>query len=207
MTDTGFELSTNVADTMNLMSDLSLQNRSIGSGAGLMNQVMSFAGLSDAKGLNLLFSPVIDKAIDNVLDMFITGNFDSVLSKLDNISNVLANGGVGEGLFTGEISQRIISSIKNSMQSYKFNKTGSKIKKALIVLKNLKAQAKQIVNPETRKKFEDAMYALNAILKTLKSLYKNRKFVNDRLISGIHNLVKEDEDTPITLMKVTWRDE
>lgn len=207
MTDTGFELSTNVADTMNLMSDLSLQNRSIGSGAGLMNQVMSFAGLSDAKGLNLLFSPVIDKAIDNVLDMFITGNFDSVLSKLDNISNVLSNGGVGEGLFTGEISQRIIASIKNSMQSYKFNKTGSKIKKALIVLKNLKAQAKQIVNPETRKKFEDAMYALNAILKTLKSLYKNRKFVNDRLISGIHNLVKEDEDTPITLIKVTWRDE
>lgn len=207
MTDTGFELSTNVADTMNLMSDLSLQNRSIGSGAGLMNQVMSFAGLSDAKGLNLLFSPVIDKAIDNVLDMFITGNFDSVLSKLDNISNVLSNGGVGEGLFTGEISQRIITSIKNSMQSYKFNKTGSKIKKALIVLKNLKAQAKQIVNPETRKKFEDAMYALNAILKTLKSLYKNRKFVNDRLISGIHNLVKEDEDKPITLIKVTWRDE
>ena len=207
MTDTGFELSTNVADTMNLMSDLSLQNRSIGSGAGLMNQVMSFAGLSDAKGLNLLFSPVIDKAIDNVLDMFITGNFDSVLSKLDNISNVLSNGGVGEGLFTGEISQRIIASIKNSMQSYKFNKTGSKIKKALIVLKNLKAQAKQIVNPETRKKFEDAMYALNAILKTLKSLYKNRKFVNDRLISGIRNLVKEDEDKPITLMKVTWRDE
>ena len=207
MTDTGFELSTNVADTMNLMSDLSLQNRSIGSGAGLMNQVMSFAGLSDAKGLNLLFSPVIDKAIDNVLDMFITGNFDSVLSKLDNISNVLASGGVGEGLFTGEISQRIIASIKNSMQSYKFNKTGSKIKKALIVLKNLKAQAKQIVNPETRKKFEDAMYALNAILKTLKSLYKNRKFVNDRLISGIHNLVKEDEDKPITLIKVTWRDE
>lgn len=207
MTDTGFELSTNVADTMNLMSDLSLQNRSIGSGAGLMNQVMSFAGLSDAKGLNLLFSPVIDKAIDNVLDMFITGNFDAVLSKLDNISNVLANGGVGEGLFTGEISQRIIASIKNSMQSYKFNKTGSKIKKALIVLKNLKAQAKQIVNPETRKKFEDAMYALNAILKTLKSLYKNRKFVNDRLISGIHNLVKEDEDKPITLIKVTWRDE
>ena len=207
MTDTGFELSTNVADTMNLMSDLSLQNRSIGSGAGLMNQVMSFAGLSDAKGLNLLFSPVIDKAIDNVLDMFITGNFDSVLSKLDNISNVLSNGGVGEGLFTGEISQRIIASIKNSMQSYKFNKTGSKIKKALIVLKNLKAQAKQIANPETRKKFEDAMYALNAILKTLKSLYKNRKFVNDRLISGIHNLVKENEDTPITLMKVTWRDE
>ena len=70
MTDTGFELSTNVADTMNLMSDLSLQNRSIGSGAGLMNQVMSFAGLSDAKGLNLLFSPVIDKAIDNVLDIY-----------------------------------------------------------------------------------------------------------------------------------------
>lgn len=207
MTDTGFELSTNVADTMNLMSNLSLQNRSIGSGAGLMNQVMSFAGLSDAKGLNLLFSPVIDKAIDNVLDMFITGNFDSVLSKLDNISNVLSNGGVGEGLFTGEISQRIIASIKNSMQSYKFNKTGSKIKKALIVLKNLKAQAKQIANPETRKKFEDAMYALNAILKTLKSLYKNRKFVNDRLISGIRNLVKEDEDKPITLMKVTWRDE
>ena len=207
MTDTGFELSTNVADTMNLMSNLSLQNRSIGSGAGLMNQVMSFAGLSDAKGLNLLFSPVIDKAIDNVLDMFITGNFDSVLSKLDNISNVLSNGGVGEGLFTGEISQRIIASIKNSMQSYKFNKTGSKIKKALIVLKNLKAQAKQIVNPETRKKFEDAMYALNAILKTLKSLYKNRKFVNDRLISGIRNLVKEDEDKPITLIKVTWRDE
>lgn len=207
MTDTGFELSTNVADTMNLMSDLSLQNRSIGSGAGLMNQIMSFSGLSDAKGLNLLFSPVIDKAIDNVLDMFITGNFDSVLSKLDNISNVLSNGGVGEGLFTGEISQRIIASIKNSMQSYKFNKTGSKIKKALIVLKNLKAQAKQIVNPETRKKFEDAMYALNAILKTLKSLYKNRKFVNDRLISGIRNLVKEGEDTPITLVKVTWRDE
>lgn len=207
MTDTGFELSTNVADTMNLMSDLSLQNRSIGSGTGIMNQVMSFAGLNDVKGLNLLYSPVIDKAIDNVLDMFITGNFDSVLSKLDSISNVLANGGVGEGLFTGEISQRIIASIKNSMQSYKFNKTGSKIKKALIVLKNLKAQAKQIVNPETRKKFEDAMYALNAILKTLKSLYKNRKFVNDRLISGIHNLVKEDEDKPITLIKVTWRDE
>lgn len=152
-------------------------------------------GISSTGGIDLLFAPYIDKIMDKLLDLFITGDYEQILEKLNNITSIFSKGGVGRGFFDGEVSQTIINSIKNSTRSLNYNKTNSKIKKALIIVRNLKRQMKRIPDPETRKKYEDAVYALTALTKMLKSIYKNRKYLNDRVLKGLKNFVFESNET------------
>lgn len=152
-------------------------------------------GISSTGGIDLLFAPYIDKIMDKLLDLFITGDYEQILEKLNNITSIFSKGGVGRGFFDGEVSQTIINSIKNSTRSLNYNKTNSKIKKALIIVRNLKRQMKRISDPETRKKYEDAVYALTALTKMLKSIYKNRKYLNDRVLKGLKNFVFESNET------------
>lgn len=152
-------------------------------------------GISSTGGIDLLFAPYIDKIMDKLLDLFIRGDYNQILDKLNNITSIFSKGGIGRGFFDGEVSKTIINSIKNSTRSLNYNKTNSKIKKALIIVRNLKRQMRRIPDPETRKKYEDAVYALTALTKMLKSIYKNRKYLNDRVLKGLKNFVFESNET------------
>lgn len=152
-------------------------------------------GISSTGGIDLLFAPYIDKIMDKLLDLFITGDYNQILDKLNNITSIFSKGGIGRGFFDGDVSKTIINSIKNSTRSLNYNKTNSKIKKALIIVRNLKRQMRKIPDPETRKKYEDAVYALTALTKMLKSIYKNRKYLNDRVLKGLKNFVFESNET------------
>ena len=151
-------------------------------------------GISSTGGIDLLFAPYIDKIMDKLLDLFISGDYNQILDKLNNITSIFSKGGIGRGFFDGDVSKTIINSIKNSTRSLNYNKTNSKIKKALIIVRNLKRQMRKIPDPETRKKYEDAVYALTALTKMLKSIYKNRKYLNDRVLKGLKNFVFESNE-------------
>ena len=74
--------------------------------------------------------------------------------------------------------------------------------RAIIVLKDLRYERKFIKDKETKKKYDDAVYAIYQGLKIINKIYKNRKMVNERLLKGVKNIVNESEELPIIIMKI-----
>jgi fructose-1,6-bisphosphatase len=74
--------------------------------------------------------------------------------------------------------------------------------RAIIVLKDLRYERKFIKDKETKKKYDDAVYAVYQGLKIINKIYKNRKMVNERLLKGVKNIVNESEELPIIIMKI-----
>jgi hypothetical protein len=74
--------------------------------------------------------------------------------------------------------------------------------RAILVLKDLRRERKFIRDKETKKKYDDAVYAVYQGLKIINKIYKNRKMVNDRLLKGVKNIVNESEELPIIIMKI-----
>lgn len=189
------DLTQYATEALGFMKDLDSDKKEYNDQEIPQHMSLQIDGISSTGGIDLLFAPYIDKIMDKLLDLFITGDYEQILEKLNNITSIFSKGGVGRGFFDGEVSQTIINSIKNSTRSLNYNKTNSKIKKALIIVRNLKRQMKRIPDPETRKKYEDAVYALTALTKMLKSIYKNRKYLNDRVLKGLKNFVFESNET------------
>lgn len=189
------DLTQYATEALGFMKDLESDKKEYNDQEIPQHMSLQIDGISSTGGIDLLFAPYIDKIMDKLLDLFITGDYEQILEKLNNITSIFSKGGVGRGFFDGEVSQTIINSIKNSTRSLNYNKTNSKIKKALIIVRNLKRQMKRIPDPETRKKYEDAVYALTALTKMLKSIYKNRKYLNDRVLKGLKNFVFESNET------------
>ena len=189
------DLTQYATEALGFMKDLDSDKKEYNDQEIPQHMSLQIDGISSTGGIDLLFAPYIDKIMDKLLDLFITGDYVQILEKLNNITSIFSKGGVGRGFFDGEVSQTIINSIKNSTRSLNYNKTNSKIKKALIIVRNLKRQMKRIPDPETRKKYEDAVYALTALTKMLKSIYKNRKYLNDRVLKGLKNFVFESNET------------
>ena len=74
--------------------------------------------------------------------------------------------------------------------------------RAIIVIKDLRYERKFIKDKETKKKYDDAVYAIYQGLKIINKIYKNRKMVNERLLKGVKNIVNESEELPIIIMKI-----
>lgn len=189
------DLTQYATEALGFMKDLDSDKKEYNDQEIPQHMSLQIDGISSTGSIDLLFAPYIDKIMDKLLDLFITGDYEQILEKINNITSIFSKGGVGRGFFDGEVSQTIINSIKNSTRSLNYNKTNSKIKKALIIVRNLKRQMKRIPDPETRKKYEDAVYALTALTKMLKSIYKNRKYLNDRVLKGLKNFVFESNET------------
>lgn len=189
------DLTQYATEALGFMKDLDSDKKEYTGQEIPQNMNLQIDGISSTGSIDLLFAPYIDKIMDKLLDLFISGDYNQILDKLNNITSIFSKGGIGRGFFDGDVSKTIINSIKNSTRSLNYNKTNSKIKKALIIVRNLKRQMRKIPDPETRKKYEDAVYALTALTKMLKSIYKNRKYLNDRVLKGLKNFVFESNET------------
>ena len=157
------ELGTNITSILSDFNSLSNSSSVYNTTSAPSSIPMKAEGLYSIQSLNFLFSPTVDKIVDTLLDICINGKFENALSKLDQFVQMFNKMGVGQGFFNGEIGSHVITTIKASVNSMKFNRTTSKIKKVLIVLKNLKREAKKFKDPIQRQKYEDALYAINSI--------------------------------------------
>jgi hypothetical protein len=199
------ELGTNITSILSDFNSLSNSSSVYNTTSTPSSIPMKAEGLYSIQSLNFLFSPTVDKIVDTLLDICINGNFDNALTKLDQFVQMFNKMGVGQGFFNGEIGSHVITTIKASVNSMKFNRTSNKIKKVLIVLKNLKREAKKFKDPIQRQKYEDALYAINSIITVIAQIYKHREKLNARVLRGLSNIVFEStNDETIQIGKITY---
>ena len=198
------DFSTNVMTALSDLQDLS-KSSSEYNNVSLQPVDLKIDGADSIKTMSFLFSPSVDKMVDALLDVCINGKFDVALEKLNQFVKMFDSMGVGQGFFNGQVGSHIIAVIKSSVNSVKFQKTSSKIKKTLIVLKNLKRQAKRFNDLEVRQKYQDAIYAISSVIQVIASLYRQRNKINSRVLKGLNNVVFEsEEDDVIKLGKITF---
>lgn len=174
------------------------------------NFKIMMGGLSgtNSKLLQLIFDLRIDKTIDKVLDDLMSGDMSDIDRYLNTISSILEKLGLGKNAFSGPISQLLMNNIMNSLNSIDFNKTSNKVKKVMLILKNLRKQAKVIKDKELKKKYIDAVYALKKVAKFISRLYKDRAIITDRVKRGLHNAINEDikQTQEVSVMSATMKD-
>ena len=125
-------------------------------------------GAKDSRVLNFIFDNMDDKqkdAINQVLNKLMTGDMSEIEKYLESISKIFETLGLGQGAFSGPVSQTLMQNIMNSLNSVNFSQTKNNIKKVMLVLKNLKQQSKFISDPATKKKYIEAVYAFKKVLK------------------------------------------
>ena len=161
------------------------------------NLNIMLSGISDSKAINFLFSNNIDKLIEKLLALANSGDIDKLLSNEEVIKQFFKVLGFGEGSFEGKISKTVISSIRSSVDSAKFNKTKSSMKKAILVVKNLERAKQTLSSAEEKKKYDDTIYSIKKIFRLIAKIYKDRRVINNRVISGLSNIVNESESLEV----------
>jgi len=161
------------------------------------NLNIMLSGISDSKAINFLFSNNIDKLIEKLLALANSGDIDKLLSNEEAIKQFFKVLGFGEGSFEGKISKTVISSIRSSVDSAKFNKTKSSMKKAILVVKNLERAKQTLSSAEEKKKYDDTIYSIKKIFRLIAKIYKDRRVINNRVISGLSNIVNESESLEV----------
>lgn len=155
-------------------------------------KLMMGPNAEDNKLLKFVFDTKLDRTIDNLLNKFLSGDFDAINQYSDLIKKVFESVGIGEDAFTGPVSQTLLDTLANSINSINFNTTKSKIRKCMIITKNLKTRAKSIDNAVMRKKYLEAVYALKQTLKFISKVYKNRRILTNRVRNGLKIAIHED---------------
>lgn len=180
---------------MDLISDINSSIEKIRETPSKGKMVSSFLdtnipGVSGIMSLNLLFSDKIDVFIDKILDLFIMGDFSNVEDHESKLLEFLNKVGIKETSFQGKISKTIIDGIEKAVNSKKFMNSTSKIKKALIVLRELKRKRRSI-DKEDKYKYDHAVKTLKSILKIISDIYKKRSLINDKFKEGLDILVNQ----------------
>jgi len=157
-------------------------------------KLMMGPNAEDNKMLKFIFDTKLDRTIDNLLNKFLSGDFDAIDQYSDLIKKVFESVGIGEDAFTGPVSQTLLDTLSNSLNSINFNTTKSKIRKCMLITKNLKLRAKSIDNKEMKKKYLEAVYALKQTLKFIAKVYKNRRILTNRVRRGLQIAIHEDFD-------------
>lgn len=160
------------------------------------------SGIKDNDALSFLFSPTTESIMEKLLDNILSGDFESLLKNVDISKKMFDTAGVGSGLFKGVVGTTIINNIKDTMNEEKFKKMKNKFFKIRLVLKNLEKQKKLINDPVTKQKYEDAVYAIKQAVKMIIKIYRNRKLINSRVLTGLKNIVVESEEIPIVILKI-----
>lgn len=156
------------------------------------NLKIMLSGITNSKAVDFLFSNNIDKLLERLFDTVNSGNLDKIIADEEKLKEVFSHLGFGEGSFEGPISKAVLANIKDSVESRKFMRTKTNIRKALLVVRNLERQKKNFKNPELKKKYADAVYSIKNILRFAAKIYKNRKIINTRVFNGLNNIIKED---------------
>lgn len=164
------------------------------------NLSLMFTGVSNSKALDFLFSSRLDTLLEKLMALAMSGelmtNIEKFFTNEEDIKKLFDSVGFGEGSFEGPVSKTILQSIQDSMESDKYKKAKNDTQKIKIVYKNLKTKWFAFWNkPKERKKFEEAMYAIEKILKIVAQVYKNRV----KLLKGLGNIVTESVQTPIEI--------
>ena len=157
-------------------------------------KLMMGPNAEDNKMLKFIFDTKLDRTIDNLLNKFLSGDFDAIDQYSDLIKKVFESVGIGEDAFTGPVSQTLLDTLSNSINSINFNTTKSKIRKCMLITKNLKQRAKTIDNKEMKKKYLETVYALKQTLKFIAKVYKNRRILTNRVRRGLQIAIHEDFD-------------
>ena len=143
------------------------------------------------KALDFLFDTKLDVALDKMFNKFMTGDYEDVDKIADTIGKTFELLGFGDKAFSGPVSQLMMQNITNSINTVKFEKTKSNVKKSFMIIKNLKRQATIINDKDTKKKYLDACYALKQIVRYLAKVYRERRLISDRVKAGLHNMINE----------------
>lgn len=167
------------------------------------NLSLMLTGVGSSKALDYLFSSRLDTLIEKLMELIMSGelmaNIEKFLSNEEEIKKLFDTMGFGEGSFEGPVSQTIMNTVRSSMESDKYKKAKSELEKVKLVYKNLKMKWFSFWNkPQERKKFEQAMYAIEQILKIVAQVYKNRA----RILKGLGNIVVESVQEPIVIEKI-----
>jgi 8-oxo-dGTP pyrophosphatase MutT (NUDIX family) len=149
------------------------------------SQIMLSAG-SDDIGIETVFSGKLDSVVSSLFDKILMGDFDlgSVPEKVEELLSK-----VEKTAFKGELSQRLVNNITNSINSDKFKTTQSKIKKCLLIIRNLQKEYRSEKDKEKRKKLKQATNAILEVLKLTGRIYKVRK----KLQVGLNVAINEAE--------------
>jgi hypothetical protein len=164
------------------------------------NMSLMFTGVSNSKALDFLFSSRLDTLLEKLMTLAMSGelmtNIEKFFTNEEDIKKLFDSIGFGEGTFEGPVSKTILQSIQDSMESDKYKKAKNDTQKIKTIYKNLKVKWFSFWNkPKERKKFEEAMYAIEKILKIVAQVYKNRV----KLLKGLGNIVTESVQAPIEI--------
>lgn len=194
------EFMSSMASIMSCMNDMS---DTAGDFSGPINPIqLNLDGIYSGKSLEFLFSALSDGLINQILDVFNSGDYSKVIDLCKKFADMLNQMGIGNGAFQGEISNRVISVVKQSINSAKFNRTKTKIKKALLIVRNLKRQARYIDDKGTREKYMSAVAALKTMVRVINNVYENRKKINGEVVKGLKSLVFEEASEPVKIIKL-----
>jgi hypothetical protein len=156
------------------------------------NLQLMLSGVTNSKAIDFLFSANLDKLIEKLLNMLESGEIEKILQNEEKMNNLFGSVGIGRGTFKGPVSKSIIQNIQRSLDSKKFNNMKSKLRKIQLIIKNLRKQAKYLKDPELQKKYKEAVYAIEKVIKLVASIYRNRRIISKRVLDGLTNIVKED---------------
>lgn len=144
-------------------------------------------GAKDSRILDFIFSTKIDVVIDRMLHKIMSGDYSDIESMCNTVAKAMEALGLGEGAFKGPVSQHLMTNIMNSLNSGCYNTTKNNIRKAMIIVANLKKQGKQIDDRETRKKYYQAIKSLKLTIKLAAKVYRNRA----KIMKGLHCAINE----------------
>lgn len=158
-------------------------------------------GVSDSKAVDFLFSSQLESILVSMFDSIQSGNIEKIIEN-EGIVKQATEFLFGKGAFQGPISNRVLTSISNSMTSYKYNtiksllgKTVTQMKKMNFIIRNLERSGKSIKDKEELKKYKDAVYAIKRVLRLAAKIYHNRKILNRRVYEGVKNIVNEEAES------------
>jgi hypothetical protein len=156
------------------------------------NLQIMLSGVNNSRAIDFLFSSNLDKLLDKLMNSLESGDIEKVLQNEEQLEKIFSSLGFGEGTFKGPVSKRIIQSIQSSVDSKKFNTMTSKLKKIRLIIVNLKRQSRFLKDSELQKKYNDAVYAIEKVIKLIAKIYRNRRIISKRVFDGLSNIVNED---------------
>ena len=196
------ELETIINDTESLFTQntSSKKNSTGGEPSPSFDFDAVFSGINNMQALNFLFSGNMDRLIDSLFQMINSGKFNSVSKTLEKLAHTFTRNGVVTGEttpFRGKITRNIMNVIKKSTESIKFNKIKSQFRRLMLISRNLSRYAKSVKDSEERKKYEDAIHTLTKAVKLVYKIYKSRKVLSDKFLSGLDTLVNEQGEPQV----------
>ena len=156
------------------------------------NFSLMLSGVPGSKALQTLFSTRLDKLMDNLMNLALSGdlmaNIERFLKNEEELKGFLSSLGFGQGSFEGPVSKTILDTVRNSMESMDYVKLDSDANKVEFVYKKLAMKWWRFWDkPDLRKKYGQALRAIRDILEVIARVYRNR----ERIIKGLGNIVTE----------------